>query len=92
MIRAAHSPIHGWGVFARRRIYPGTVAERCRTIRVKACNHAFGNELALGLTTLINHADHPNCQVVFGDGWSVLKAMRRIDRGEELTIDYNEPI
>jgi SET domain-containing protein len=88
VIRAARSPIQGWGVFARRRIYPGTIAERCRTIRVNAPRYTFEGVLALGLTTLLNHSDDPNCQVLFGDGWSVLKIKRRIERGQELTTDY----
>jgi SET domain-containing protein len=89
VIHAGRSDLHGWGVFARRRIYPGTIAERCRIIRVDASQYTYEGYLALGLATLLNHSDDPNCEVEFRDGWCTLKSFRRIERGEELTIDYS---
>jgi SET domain-containing protein len=77
-------------VFACRRIYPGTIAERSRTIRINAPRYTFEGHLVLGLATLLNHSAEPNCEVEFSEGWCTLRAVRRIEQGEELTIDYTQ--
>lgn len=95
MIRAGKSKIDGWGVFATQRINPGTIAERSRTIPVDVPDYVYdgGNdmpELALGLASLLNHSENANCKVAVDDGWAEIIVIRRIARGEELTIDYGE--
>lgn len=53
--------------------------------------------LALGLVTLVNHAVPPNADWRYVDGGASgclveLVALRPIEAGEEITIDYNTPL
>lgn len=38
----------------------------------------------------LNHSDTPNCEVAYDEEWSAMtiEALRDIEAGEELTIDY----
>jgi SET domain-containing protein len=47
--------------------------------------------LVLGFTSLVNHSDDPNCTIVrYIDALAIdLLALRDIDAGEELRIDYH---
>jgi SET domain-containing protein len=54
---------------------------------------AEGGLVALGLSTLVNHAESPNAETAFtrdeAGGWTVtLRALRRIGAGEEITRRY----
>ena len=52
------------------------------------------NAIALGLCNLLNHSDEPNCEVIPDRTALVMrcKTLRRIEGGEELTIQYACPV
>ncbi len=100
-----NSPGRGRGVFALEDIAIGTLIESCPMLvfgpkhwpnvqegpiapYVFAWNR--GSALALGVTSLLNHSEHPNTEVVlkYELGASELWATRDIKRGEEIIIHY----
>jgi uncharacterized protein len=93
-----HSPIHGRGVFAARRIEPGEVI-------IEGCREALSDEAIESLSTeeraflsvidgrtilmtpparFVNHSCNPNARGT--DRHDV--AVRVIEAGEEVTVDY----
>jgi SET domain-containing protein len=93
-----NSPIHGKGVFALRRIEPGEVIiEGCREVLSDEAVKAFPAEernfisVIDGLNILmkpparfVNHSCNPNaCGSDYCD-----TAIRVIESGEEITVDY----
>ena len=92
------SPIHGLGVFAATRIEPGeTIIEGCREVLSDEAVNALPEQehhfLAVydGQTVLfktparfVNHSCNPNAR---GSARCDI-AIRRIEAGEEITVDY----
>ncbi len=105
-VRVDSSPVGGRGVFAERTFGKGTVVMRAPLIvmpkdaadlldRTALADYYFNGEdgeviLALGLASLLNHADDPNLALDdYSDDTFSFRARRPIRRGEELTIHYN---
>lgn len=101
----AESPVHGRGVFTKDPIAVGSLLERCPMMYLEPgdtpeggtlMDYVFdggeGSWLALGLTSLVNHAEEPNAEVETDEEQQVirLRAIRDIAAGEELFIHYGE--
>jgi uncharacterized protein len=95
---------HGRGVFATRRFAKGQIVERCPTVEVpdadvvgRLDDYVYtsvkdGDVLfVLGYGMLYNHSENPNVEYVQDDP-SILsfRALRTVQPGEELTIDYGD--
>lgn len=96
----------GWGAFCTRRIPKGTVfnitsllpltAKEARLMSGSSLEpywYAFGTRgraIALGLGSIMNHSDEPNCSYHFSRIKRTLSfyALRAIPAHEELTHDY----
>ncbi|MAG29906.1 MAG: SET domain-containing protein-lysine N-methyltransferase [Deltaproteobacteria bacterium] len=95
-VRVGTSPIHGRGLFARKRIREGTfVATFEGELTKRNGEHVLwtfdddGNEIGIeGRNALrfLNHSRCPNSEFVGVD----LYALRNIQAGVELTIDYGD--
>jgi SET domain-containing protein len=95
---------HGRGVFATRRFAAGDVVETCPTVQVPDSevngglrDYVFGSVeegdvvLALGYGMLYNHSAEPNLEYEQDDPGSIrFFAVRTVQPGDELTIDYGE--
>lgn len=93
-----HSPIHGRGVFAARRIEPGEVIiDGCREILSEEALQSLPAEERMFLSVMdgqhvlmrpparfVNHSCRPNA--LGTDRHDV--AIRVIEAGEEVTVDY----
>jgi hypothetical protein len=92
-------------VFTKDPIAAGSLLERCPMMYLEPedtpsggtlMDYVFdggeGSWLALGLTSLVNHADEPNAEVETDEDQQVirLRAIRDIAAGEELFIHYGE--
>ena len=100
MIKVVPIEGKGRGVVATRRISAGTVVSECPFLTFPLGsldgtpieNHVWSDEdasyLSLGVITLVNHSESPNCISEIADGMDVLKTARAVGAGEELTIDY----
>jgi uncharacterized protein len=98
-VRAAR---HGRGVFATRRFRTGELVERCPTVALPdsdvtgllgdyVYNSVAAGDvlLVLGYGMLYNHSPEPNVEYVQEDPSTIdYLALRPIEAGEELTIDY----
>jgi SET domain-containing protein len=99
------SAIEGLGVFARRAFGAGERIRRVRVVRevtaaspirkelgerVEHCAYPDGKILLLGGPFRhLNHSCDPNAYEQFSaDGWFIV-ARRSIERGAEITVDYN---
>jgi SET domain-containing protein len=99
------SAIEGLGVFARRPFGAGERIERVNVVRevtaaspvredleerIEHCAYPDGKVLLLGTPFRhLNHSCDPNAYEQFAaDGWFIV-ARRRIERGAEITVDYN---
>ena len=95
----------GRGVFAVRAIEAGQTIEVCPTLEVPAADvsgrlldyvfesgtDAEASVLMLGYGMLYNHSASPTAEYVeHGDGEVAFLALRDIEPGEEVTIDYGE--
>jgi SET domain-containing protein len=70
------SPIHGLGMFAKRKIVFGEVFVACfGTVRYNLARYA-------------NHSDEPNAVLNFTGNLGVVMVTKDIQEGEELTMDY----
>lgn len=103
-IKVSKSPIHGRGVFAVRRIETGRVVDRGYVLPFTDTEagessiidrYAFDYDgtiecLVLGVASLCNHDEQANAEVEIDEeaGTYRLVALRPIERGEELLIDY----
>jgi hypothetical protein len=95
---------HGRGVFATRAFGQGEVVESCPTVELadadvsgRLNDYVFSsvNEgdvlLVLGLGMLFNHSPEPNLEYIQEDASTIVfQTVRKVRRGEELTIDYGE--
>jgi hypothetical protein len=94
---------HGRGVFATRRFARGATVEVCPTLElpdgdvtgllgdyVFRSNNEDAVLLLLGFGMLYNHSGDPNLEYVEGGepGTIEFVTMRKVEAGEELTIDY----
>jgi SET domain-containing protein len=95
----------GLGVFARELITPGEIIETCPVLAVENDDIVDGALLdqyvyewgpsrcavALGYGSLYNHSFDPNAvfQTDLPHGTITITARRRIQPGEEVTINYN---
>jgi hypothetical protein len=96
--------VHGRGVFAARRFEPGDVIEDCPVLLVPAQavgqlglgGYCFEWDelhcaIALGYGSLYNHSWHPNARYDHDHHDEVVSytALRVIEAGEEITINYS---
>jgi SET domain-containing protein len=106
LTRISASPIHGRGMFATTTIRRGVVLEKghvlpfddeqARDAQIVDL-YAFdfdgkGRCLVLGSASLCNHSDTPNVEVEIDETRSTYRliAVRRIEHGEELFVDYGD--
>lgn len=95
---------HGRGVFATRRFRKGELVETCPTLQLPdgevtgtLRDYVFTSVkdgdivLALGYGMLYNHSAEPNVEYEQEDPSEIsYYALRTVQPGEELTIDYGE--
>jgi uncharacterized protein len=95
---------HGRGVFATRRFRKGQIVERCPTVEVddgdvvgRLDDYVYaslkkGDSLiVLGYGMLYNHSAEPNVEYdQIEPSEIVYRALRTIQPGEELRIDYGD--
>jgi SET domain-containing protein len=95
---------HGRGVFATRRFAEGDVVETSPTVRIadaevtgRLRDYVFASiedgdsVLALGYGMLYNHSADPNVEYIQDEPTTIVfLALRAIQPGEELTIDYGD--
>jgi SET domain-containing protein len=100
------SRIHGLGVFAGKNFEKGQVIEECYTLKMdwdeikntilsKYVFNYKGNtvSLMLGNGSIYNHSSTPNVEHTWSDDEQTIvefSAIRNINKGEELFIDYGE--
>jgi uncharacterized protein len=95
---------HGRGVFATRRFRKGQIIERCPTVEVadadvvgRLDDYVYASVkqgdslIVLGYGMLYNHSAEPNVDYDQVDPSEITyRALRTIEPGEELTIDYGD--
>ena len=96
-VEVRQSEIHGFGVFARTRIEAGSWQYVYGMLT--PAQSVYGFEVD-GTTwwepfppfRYTNHSNEPNCEVFHDvlEDMTVIEALRPIEPGEELTIDYGE--
>lgn len=99
------SEIHGYGVFATKKIAKGEIIEECPILMFSAGfelpplgNVLFTwknddtNALPLGYGVIYNHADVPNAVHYFDEKYDLLgfRALRTIRKNEEILISYSK--
>jgi uncharacterized protein len=103
-LRVGDSPVHGKGVFAREFIAAGTAVIQCgglikgpeeitpttRALQIGPDTYLVEDPENPGYDDLINHSCTPNLGYV--DGSLLLYAIRDIEVGDELSIDYSTAI
>lgn len=92
------SRIHGRGLFARTALRRGQLLDVCPVVVVTDAGDELGNYvfdwgrdrygLAFGLVSIANHSNTPNAHVIADGNELELRALRSIDAGEEILIDY----
>ena len=92
----------GRGVFATRTFEKGETVEVCPTVEISEGGGDLADYLfestnegmflvVLGFGMLYNHSAEPNVDYYQDDGSTLeFVALRRIERGEELTISYGD--
>ena len=92
----------GRGVYTNSSLQKGDQVEECELLLLPLVNvpreiegHVFEftqktAAIALGNGSLYNHSDNPNCSFSVNHHRKkiIFKTLRRIKKGEELTIDY----
>jgi hypothetical protein len=95
---------HGRGVFATRRFRKGQLIERCPTVEVadgdvvgRLDDYVYASVkkgdslIVLGYGMLYNHSADPNVEYDQEEPSTIeYRAVRTIEPGEELTIDYGD--
>lgn len=96
------SPLHGYGVFAGKKIKKGEIVEECCFLEISrdlnppedyAFNHGEKSAaLLLGYGMLYNHSDVKNVAYIFDQQKQIylFTAVRDIHKGEELCIFYGK--
>ncbi|HKQ69489.1 MAG TPA: SET domain-containing protein-lysine N-methyltransferase, partial [Polyangiaceae bacterium] len=105
-IRVFRSPIHGYGVTARREFQPGDVVSEVDGVLYheddidddRYCLWVDGDYYfdMVDQTRWINHSCDPNVEVEAeldgkGSAWARIVALRPIREGEEITYNYGFP-
>lgn len=103
-LRVGDSPMHGKGVFAREVLPAGQPVIQCgglikgpeditpttRALQIAPDKYLVEDPDNPGMDDLINHSCTPNLGYV--DGSLLLYALRDVEPGEELTLDYSTAI
>lgn len=96
------SSMHGYGVFAKKRIKKGEKIEECYFIYSKRGgdrgldDYYFDAKgkyaVFLGYGSIYNHADDPNATytVNIGKRIATIKAIKNIPKGHEIFVTYGE--
>ncbi len=95
------SPMHGYGVFAAKKIRKGEKIEECYFIITKGGDRGFEDyyfdahgkyAIFLGYGSIYNHADEPNADYILNMKRKVatIIADETIQKGEEIFISYGE--
>lgn len=92
-VKIAKSPIHGMGVFAHEDLEIDQWTEVYGMLIPSPSTYGFEHNGAWWEPyppfRYLNHSDSPNCEVhMDDDGIMDVMALRDIEKGEELTIDY----
>jgi hypothetical protein len=91
------STIHGKGIFTNREIQSGETFYIVPTDKI--CHYpkskcAFvGNNVWIDDETVLNYVNHscsPNASLDISNKQPKLVSLRRINKGEEITVDYNK--
>ena len=105
IVKVADSEIHGRGLFVAAPVLPGTTLDEGHLLIVPTTEDAHhcgiadlysfecgpaNRCIALGVTSLCNHGDYPNAEVIIDPSTMtyVLYALTRLSSGEEVLIDY----
>jgi SET domain-containing protein len=105
LVEVKRSKGRGRGVFARKPIAKGVVIEKAPVIVIPVKPTGAGSNpvldsyvyewgrnkdaIVLGYGSLYNHSYTPNAGFEYGPLTMTYRALRDIDGGEEITIDYN---
>ena len=94
-------PNKGRGIFTSKVIHKGEIIEKCELLIIRGNDVPASLEpyvfqytrnkvaIALGNGSLYNHSEKPNCEFFFKSKEKLyFRAIRKIKRGEELTINY----
>ncbi len=103
-VEVRESPIHGRGCFATEHIPAKTrvIEYTGRRISLREANERYWNRPnvylfrlhdgtvidGLGIASFVNHSCDPNCFAEEDDGHIWYHSLRAIEKGEELTVDY----
>jgi hypothetical protein len=80
-ITIADSPINGLGLYTKIKLLPAFV--------LGITHHCVEHKIIrTPLGGFINHSDLPNCQLVGNSNTFVVRTIRTIMPGEELTVHY----
>ena len=96
------SDIHGWGLFADVFICSNTMIEKCTYISINEAEYnprilnrysfinpkGKGVVYPIGYACLLNSAFPANCRVDTDDNFLIITAIKDIEAGEELTLQY----
>jgi hypothetical protein len=79
------SKIHGYGIFT-------SDAFKADRILVDQATHILCNDsfVRTPIGAFINHSDDPNCTLVKDNDIYRVKSLRKLKRGEEVTVNYNQ--
>ena len=105
-VSVRESRLGGRGIFADRGFEVGDVIEICPTLAAhgdqwgtstsdyvfSGTEHPDHSVLVLGYGSLYQHSDDPNADHDLSDGDAVMTytARRRIEKGDEITVDYGQ--
>ena len=86
------SPIHGKGVFACKQYDDNEPINLCFIIKNYVNKDRLAPSESLIRTTFgayINHSDEPNTELIKKGLYYILKAIKQINVGDEMTCSYN---
>jgi len=93
-VAIGQSDIHGKGVFALKNFKKGEVIERCELFPApKGMRQSAGasdETVCGGLAAMYNHSYTPNAEWKQNACAFVYVALREIEAGEEITVDYSK--
>lgn len=100
-VKVRPSPIHGYGVFAEKRINKGEIVEECYFLLTQGNEEDLedyyfdvegSNAILLGYGSIYNHADQPNTYYRYDtqSRVAIITAKVSIEKGEEIFISYGE--
>jgi len=100
MLFMSSSSIHGTGVFTDTPILSEEIFDTCFLfpildeydipLKSRFRDYFYGEYLALGISTMINHSICPNTEVIIKENTLSLKAISHIKQNEEITIKYGK--